>query len=103
MPFLILFWIISDNFTESHSTLGHPKTKGFITDGGTSGTYEAICHEIPMVSFPMFADQPDNFAWWATTHQASLSFTISQSVLKLMSIELVMLSNHLILCRLLLL
>ena len=31
-------------------------------------------------------------------HQASLSFTISLSLLKLMSIELVMLSNHLILC-----
>ena len=31
-------------------------------------------------------------------HQASLSFTISWSSLKLMSIKLVMLSNHLILC-----
>ena len=31
-------------------------------------------------------------------HQASLSFTISQSLLKLMSIESVMPSNHLILC-----
>ena len=31
--------------------------------------------------------------------QASLSFTIPQSLLKLMSIELVMLSNHLILCH----
>ena len=31
-------------------------------------------------------------------HQASLSFTISQRLLKLMSINLVMLSNHLILC-----
>ena len=30
--------------------------------------------------------------------QSSLSFTISQSLLKLMSIELVMPSNHLILC-----
>ena len=35
--------------------------------------------------------------------QASLSFTISWSLLKLMSIESVMLSNHLILCRPLLL
>ena len=32
-------------------------------------------------------------------HQASLSFTISQSLLKLMSTESVMLSNHLILCH----
>ena len=31
-------------------------------------------------------------------HQASLSFTISQSLLKLISIKLMMLSNHLILC-----
>ena len=36
-------------------------------------------------------------------HQASLSFTISQSLLKLMSIESVMPSNNLILCRPLLL
>ena len=36
---------------------------------------------------------------WASTHQASLSFTISQSLLKLMSMMLVMPSNHLILCH----
>ena len=35
---------------------------------------------------------------WAAAHQASLSFTISWSVFKLMSIESVMPSNHLILC-----
>ena len=35
--------------------------------------------------------------------QASLSFTISWSLLRFMSIELVMLSNHLILCHALLL
>ena len=40
---------------------------------------------------------------WTTTHQASLPFTISQSLLKFMSIELVMPCNHLILCRPLLL
>ena len=35
---------------------------------------------------------------WITTRQASLSITSSQSSLKLMSIESVMPSNHLILC-----
>ena len=40
---------------------------------------------------------------WTAALQASLSFTISQSLLKLMSIESVMPSNHLILCRPLLL
>ena len=38
---------------------------------------------------------------WAAAHQASLSITNSQSLLKLMSIEPVMPSNHLILCCLL--
>ena len=36
---------------------------------------------------------------WTAAHQASLSITCSQSLLKLMTIESVMLSNHLILCR----
>ena len=40
---------------------------------------------------------------WTAAHQASLSFTISQSLFKLMSIRLVMPSNHLILCHPLLL
>ena len=40
---------------------------------------------------------------WTAAHQASLSFTITQSLLKLISIELVMLSNRLILCHPLLL
>ena len=36
---------------------------------------------------------------WTAAHQASLSITNSQSLLKLMSIESVMPSNHLILCH----
>ena len=40
---------------------------------------------------------------WTTALQASLSFTTSQSLLRLMSIELMMPSNHLILCHPLLL
>ena len=40
---------------------------------------------------------------WTAVHQASLSFTISWSLLRLMTIELVMSSNHLILCHSLLL
>ena len=40
---------------------------------------------------------------WTAACQASLPFTISQSLLKLMSIESVMPSNHLIICRPLLL
>ena len=40
---------------------------------------------------------------WTAAHQASLSITNSRSLLKLMSIKLVMPSNHLILCHPLLL
>ena len=40
---------------------------------------------------------------WTAAHQASLSFTISQSFLKLVSIVLVITSNHLNLCHPLLL
>ena len=40
---------------------------------------------------------------WTAARQTSLSFTVSQSMLKLMSIKSVMPSNHLILCSPLLL
>ena len=40
---------------------------------------------------------------WTAAYPASLSITSSQSLLRLMSIELVMVSNHLILCHSLLL
>ena len=40
---------------------------------------------------------------WTLAHQASMSFIISWSLLKLMSIEYVMTPNHLTLCRSLLL
>ena len=36
---------------------------------------------------------------WIVAHQAPLSSTISRSLLRFMSVELVMSSNHLILCR----
>ena len=40
---------------------------------------------------------------WTAAHQASLSFSLSQGLLKIVSVESVMPSNHLILCRPLLL
>ena len=42
--------------------LGHPKTKLFITHCGKSGIFEALYHGIPMIGFPMDADQPSNAA-----------------------------------------
>ena len=40
----------------------------------------------------------DSVTAWTTARQASLSFTISQSLLKLMSLESVMPTSHLIFC-----
>ena len=41
----------------------------------------------------------DSVIPWTAAHQGSLSITNSRSLLKLMSISLVMPSNHLSLCR----
>ncbi|XP_072902727.1 UDP-glucuronosyltransferase 1A1-like [Hemitrygon akajei] len=40
--------------------LGHPKTRAFITHGGTNGIYEAICNGVPSVMLPLFGDQGYN-------------------------------------------
>ena len=58
--------------------------------------------------FPPIVVQPLNHVWlfatpWTAAHQASLSSVISQRLLKLLSKDSVILSNHLILCRPLLL
>lgn len=41
---------------------GHPKTRAFVTHGGTNGLYEAVYHAVPLVGIPLFGDQPDNLA-----------------------------------------
>ena len=50
-------------------------------------------HSVQSLSYVWRFETP-----WTAAHQASLSITTSQSLLKLMSIESVMPSNHLILC-----
>ena len=66
--------------------------KGFRSSvPGTSGRDHFVVQLLSHVQF--FATS------WTAVHQASLSFTISWSLLKLTSIESVMPSNHLIRCR----
>ena len=60
-------------------------------DPGTEGSVQSLCR-VQLFVTP-----------WTSARQASLSITNSQSLLRLMSIESVMPSNHLILCRPLLL
>ena len=58
--------------------------------------YEPICQNGPVVQLLTCVQLFGTL--WTAVQQASLSFTVSQSLLKLMSIESVMLSKHLILC-----
>ena len=74
----------------------------------TESCFLKLPNDLALLSPKFVVVQLLNCVWlfatpWTTTHQASLSFTISQSLLKLMSIELVMPLNHLILCQPLLL
>ena len=79
--------------------LPFPSPGTFLTQGSTWGLLH--CREFSSVQslsrVRLFATP------WTATHQASLSITNSWSLLKLMSIESVMPSNHLILCHPLLL
>ena len=68
-------------------------------------TFENINHLFPSFKFYIFFVVIQLFSHvqffvpsWTTAPQASLSFTISWSLLKLMSIESVTPSNHLVLC-----
>ena len=59
------------------------------------GEYSSIClfGSVQLLSHIQLFEPP-----WIVAHQASLSITNSQSLLKLMSIDSVMPSSHLILC-----
>ena len=78
---------------------GHHGQKGGVGWTGGSGlTYTHSVQSVQLLSHVWLFATP-----WTAAHQASLSITKSRSSLKLMSIESVMPSNHLILCRPLLL
>ena len=63
-------------------------------------SYESFCFMVQLSSVAQLC--PTLCDPWTEVHQASLSITNSQSLVKLMSIESVMLSNHLILYHLIL-
>ena len=60
---------------------------GFFTSWASTSSVQLLSH-VRLFATP-----------WTAARRASLSITNSQSLLKLMSIEMVMPSNHLILCR----
>ena len=87
---------------QSFPALGSFQMSQFFASGGQSIAVSASTSiqfsSVQSLSHARFFATP-----WITEHQASLSITNSQSLPKLMSIELVMPSNYLILCRPLLL
>uniref|UniRef100_A0A3B3CC19 UDP-glucuronosyltransferase n=1 Tax=Oryzias melastigma TaxID=30732 RepID=A0A3B3CC19_ORYME len=42
--------------------LAHPGARAFITHAGSHGTFEGLCHGVPMLMVPIAGDQPDNAA-----------------------------------------
>ena len=62
-------------------------------DGKKDGCFPCLFAVVQPVSCLRLFATP-----WTAAHQASLSFTISQTLLKFMSIELMMPQNHHILC-----
>ena len=63
-----------------------------------NSTKNCICIRIYIVVVQLLSSVQLFVTPWTVAHQASLSFTISWSLLKLMSIESEMPSNHLVLC-----
>ena len=57
--------------------------------------HHELCQSLLLFSHSIVSDSATQ---WTAARQASLSFNISQNLLKLMSIESVVPSNHLILC-----
>ncbi|XP_041035502.1 UDP-glucuronosyltransferase 2A1-like [Carcharodon carcharias] len=43
-----------------NDVLGHPKTRAFVSHGGTNGIFEAIYHGVPVLGLPLIFDQFDN-------------------------------------------
>ena len=62
-----------------------------VSTGSDAGLIKVCCVQLLSRVHPLVTP-------WTAVHQASLYFTICQSLLKLMSIESMMPSNHFILC-----
>ena len=93
LPFLSIFANIRVFSNESALCIMWPKYWNFSISpsneysGLISFQFSSVAQTCPTIAIP-----------WTTAHQASLSITNSWSLLKLMSIESGMPSNHLILC-----
>ena len=86
--------IISIDSEKAFDKIQLPFMKKTLTKVGTEGTDLSTISSVQSLGCVRLFVTP-----WTAARQASLSITNSQSLLKLMSIESVMPSNHLILCH----
>ena len=89
-------------FTQTHKVFLHSKCVSCFNMPSAKAFRLSFCSRklIYLISSVQLLSRVRLFATpWITARQASLSITISRSSLKLTSIELVMPSSHLILCR----
>lgn len=55
--------VLLTKWLPQNDILAHPNIKLFITHCGNSGRYESLYHAVPMIGFPVVADQPLNSHW----------------------------------------
>ena len=121
---LIKLWAMPCRTTQDGQVIVESSEKMWSTGGGNGNPLQYSCHENPMNSmkrqkYKTLEDKPSRLecvqyatievvvvqslshvqlfaTLWTAAHQASLSFIFSQSMLKLISIEFVIPSNHFI-------
>jgi hypothetical protein len=52
--------VMAVKWMAQNDILAHPKTRLFITHCGNNGQFESLYHEVPMLGFPIFSEQPYN-------------------------------------------
>lgn len=52
--------VITGEWLSQQDILAHPKARAFISHGGLLGTQEAVYHAVPIIVFPIFAEQDYN-------------------------------------------
>lgn len=52
--------VFTSKWLPQNDVLGHKKVKLFITHCGSGGQYDSLYHGVPMLGFPIWADQPFN-------------------------------------------
>ena len=102
------YFLLSSSLTllQPHGSLCCPSTipetvllQGLRTCNTSFRSYSDVTFPLPSLSFPPSILSNFFATPWTVAHQASLSFTVSPSLLRFMSFESVMLSTHVLCLR----